>query len=271
MGNPAYCDLHVHTHYSPCGKREATAEAMVRRAKEKGIAAIGFADHYTPRPVPGCAFYNHQRAHILAELRAEIAQIEPVDGMDILVGVEADYTLAGRGCIDAETLRLADHIICASSHFHLSAAPRPTDDTPRAKAALMLQMAREALAMPGISIWAHPFDCSRMRPLAPILATVGEQALAELIGLANKAKVAIEINGGAVQYEDYCRATARFFGLAREMGARFTVTADAHYPDAFERLDLAMASVRELGLGEKDMLTVQELRASQKHAQEETR
>jgi histidinol phosphatase-like PHP family hydrolase len=259
MSNPIYIDLHVHTRHSPCGKREATAEAMIRRAQAKGLGAIGFADHFTPRPVPGCAFYDHQRAHILADLRAEIARVGHVDGLDVLVGVEADYTLAGQDCIDPETLRLVDHVICAASHFHLPAAPQPTDGTPRAKAALMLQMAREALAVPGVSVWAHPFDCSHMRPLAPILATVGEQELAELVALANKHRVAVEINGGPARREDYREAAARFFTLAHEMGARFTATADAHHPDDFERLDVALAWARELGLHDEDLLTVQEL------------
>lgn len=264
MSNPIYADLHVHTHLSPCGKREATAEAMIRRAQEKGLAAIGFADHYTPRPVPGCAFYDRQRLTILDELRAEIAQVGNLDGIEVLVGVEADYTLAGRDCIDAATLRLADHVICAASHFHLPAAPQPVDDTPRAKFELMQEMAREALAMPGVAIWAHPFDCSRMRPLAPILAAADEQELAGLIALANQRAIAVEINGGPARLEDYRQATAPFFVLAREMGARFTITADAHHPDDLERLDLALAWARELGLRDEDLCTAQEIRKEQR-------
>lgn len=65
MTNPIYADFHIHTHLSPCGKPEATAEAMIRRAQEKGLAAIGFADHFTPDPIPGCPFYNHQHLRIL--------------------------------------------------------------------------------------------------------------------------------------------------------------------------------------------------------------
>jgi histidinol phosphatase-like PHP family hydrolase len=259
MSNPIYADFHVHTRLSPCGKREATAEAMIRRAQQKGLAAIGFADHYTPRPVPGCAFYARQRIRIVEDLRAEIARIEDVDGVDVLVGVEADYTLAGQDCVDAETLRQADHVICAASHFHLHTAPRPAKDTPRAKVELMLRMAKEALGMPGISVWAHPFDCSRMRPLVPILALAREDELAELIALANERGIAVEINGGPVRLEDYCQATAPFYALAHEMGTRFTITADAHHPDDFERLDLALAWARELGLRDEELLTCEDL------------
>lgn len=259
MSNPIYADFHVHTHLSPCGKREATAEAMIRRAQGKGLAAIGFADHYTPRPVPGCAFYARQRIHILEDLHAEIARTGDTDGLEVLVGVEADYTLAGRDCIDAETLRQADHVICAASHFHLQTAPRPAEDTPRAKVELMLHMAKEALGTPGVSIWAHPFDCKRMRPLVRILAWAREDELAELIALANERGIAIEINGGPARLEDYCQATAPFYALAHEMGARFTITADAHHPDDFERLDLALAWARALGLRDEDLVTYEDL------------
>jgi hypothetical protein len=120
----------------------------------------------------------------------------------------------------------------------------------------MLRMAREALGMPGMSIWAHPFDCSRMRPLAPILETVSDGGLAALIDLANSQEIAIEINGGAGLQEEYRRAMTSFYGLAREMGARFTVTADAHHPDDLDRLDLALEWAREMGVRDRDLLTV---------------
>jgi histidinol phosphatase-like PHP family hydrolase len=176
-----------------------------------------------------------------------------------LVGVEADYSVAGRACLDDSLRAIADHVVVAASHFHLPGAPEPADDSPRAKAELMLQVAAEALALPGVDIWAHPFDCSRLRPLAPILDTVADDELAALIGSANKHCVAIEINGGPAQEEAYRAAMARFYGLAREMGARFTVTADAHHPDDLARLDLALAWAREMGVGDKELLAVTEL------------
>lgn len=259
MHDPAYADLHVHTHYSPCGKPQATAAAMVQRAVDKGLAALGFADHYTPLPVTGCPFYAEQRLDVVDRLRAELEGVSRPNGLALLVGVEADYTLAGEGCIDDEALCGVDHVVCAASHFHLPAAPQPADDSPRAKAVLMVDMARAALKVHGVSIWAHPFDCSRMRPLGPILATVTEDEFEALIDLANARQVAIEINGGPAQHADYCQATACFFRLARDMGARFTITSDAHHPDDLDRLDLAWSWARELGLRSTDLLTPGEL------------
>jgi histidinol phosphatase-like PHP family hydrolase len=259
MSYPWYVDLHVHTRFSPCGKAQATPEAMIACARAKGLAAVGFADHVTPAPVPGCSFYEGQRPHLLRELRAEIAALPAAPGMDVLVGVEADYTLAGRACLDAELLSLVDYVVCGASHFHLSGAPQPAADVPRAKAALMVDMAREALAMPGMSIWAHPFDCSRMRPLAPILEAAADGELAALIDLANTNGIAIEINGGAALQDEYRQAMVPFYGLAREMEARFTITADAHHPDDLKRLDLALNWAREMGIQERELLTVQEL------------
>lgn len=264
MTHPTYADFHIHTHLSPCGKPQATAEALVRRAREKGMAAVGFADHLTPEPVPGCPFYDRQRTHLLAELRAEIAALGDKTSIEILIGVEADYTLAGQACLDAALLSQVDHVVCAASHFHLPAAPQPARDDPRAKAELMLRMAREALAMPGVSIWAHPFDCSRMRPLLPILQTASDEELAAAIALANAREVAIEINGGPACEEGYRQATERFFLLAHDLGARFTLTADAHHPDDLDRMDLALEWARSMGFAGADFLTVQELRARQR-------
>jgi histidinol phosphatase-like PHP family hydrolase len=239
---------------------------MVRRARAKGLAAIGFADHITPHSVPGCPFYDGQRPHLLAALRTELAQIPTAEigEIEVLVGVEADYVLAGRGCLDGALLSQVDYVVCGASHFHLPGAVQPAEDTPRARAALMVDLAREALAMPGMSIWAHPFDCSRMRPLAPILETVPEGVLAEVIDLANRREIAIEINGGAGLREEYRRAMAPFYGLAREMGTRFTITADAHHPVDLDRLDLALQWAREMGVCERNLLSVPELLGRQR-------
>jgi histidinol phosphatase-like PHP family hydrolase len=254
-----YADFHVHTHLSPCGKPQATAEAMIARARTKGLAAIGFADHVTPRPVPACGFYRGQRPHLLADLRAEIDALEDPPGLPVLVGVEADYTVAGPACLDDELRQTADHVVVGASHFHLDGTPQPADESPRAKADLMLRVAAEALALPGVDVWAHPFDCSRLRPLGPILDTVADEELAALISLANERSVIVEINGGPGQIDEYRREIARFYGLAREMGARFSVTADAHHPDDFERLDLALGWAREMGVTDRELVTVEEL------------
>ena len=260
MGNPIYADFHVHTRFSPCGHRDATLTAMVSRARAKGLAALGFADHVTPAPVPGCDFYDGQQIEVLIEERSMVNAMNLPADLTVLVGVEADYTLAGVGCLDGAMLGQVDYVICAASHFHLPAAPRPREDTSEAKAELMVRMAREMLQMPGVSVWAHPFDCTAMRPLAPIIAAIGDARMAGLIALANDRQVAVEINGGPVATSPaYREATAAFFGLAREMGARFTITADAHHPDDFERLDLALEWAREMGFRDEDFLTVDEL------------
>lgn len=255
-----YADFHVHTRFSPCGHQEATVAAMVNRAAAKGLAALGFADHVTPEPVPGCGFYDGQQVNVLIAQRGVIDALTIPAGLEVLMGVEADYTLAREQCLSPEILALVDHVICSASHFHLPAAPQPESDTPAAKAALMVQMAEAMVQMPGVDIWAHPFDCSAMRPLGPIMAHIGEAARARLIAMANDREIAVEINGGPGQEAAYREATRDFFGLAQEMGARFTITADAHHPDDFERLDIALAWAREMGLQDDDFLTVDEFR-----------
>jgi histidinol phosphatase-like PHP family hydrolase len=261
MPDPIYADFHVHTHLSPCGQPEATAEALIAQAHNKGITTIGFADHITPQPVSDCSFYAQQRPTLLDNLRDEIAHIPNKNGLNILIGIEADYTLAKQDCLDTALLSQLDHVICAASHFHIPGAPKPASNTPRAKAELMLQMAQESLTVPGISVWAHPFDCSKMRPLAPILATITDQELAQLIEQANTHEIAIEINGGALQSGYYRDAIPHFFELVKEMSARITITADAHHPDDFNRLDLALNWARKMGFRDQDFLTTEELKA----------
>jgi histidinol phosphatase-like PHP family hydrolase len=264
-GSPIYLDFHVHTRFSPCGHPDATVAAMVARAQVKGLAAVGFADHVTPSPIAGCSFYDGQQISVLQEMRAAIAALPKAPDErsipELLVGVEADYTLAGAGCLDRAMVELVDHVVCSASHFHLPAAPVPEADTPGAKAALIVRQAREMLLLDGVTIWAHPFGCSSMVPLTPIMAEIDEVTRAELVALAIEHEVAVEINGGPGEDPAYRKATAAFYGLALEMGARFTVTADAHHPDDFERLDVALRWARTLAIPDEAFLTADELRA----------
>ncbi len=254
-----YADFHVHTRFSPCGHRDATVVAMIARAHAKGLSALGFADHVTPRPIPGCSFYDGQQIETLVQQRQVIDGVTPPAGLDVLMGVEADYTLAGQDCLDAELLSLVDHVICSASHFHLPGAPSPKTDTAADKARLMVRMAEEMLQTPYVDVWAHPFDCSAMRPLGPIVAHISADVRARLIQMANDRDIAVEINGGAGQDAAYREATRDFFGLALELGARFTITADAHHPDHFDRLDLALRWAREMGLRDENFLTAAEI------------
>ena len=260
-----YADYHVHTHISPCGKKKATAQALIKRASEKGFSALGFADHYTPQSIPGCSFYDTQRIDILTKLRKELLKVKIPREMEVLVGVEVDYTLAGAKCLDSAALRECDHIIGAASHFHLPTAPAPDENTPKSKAELMVRVAYEMLALPGISVWAHPFDCGSMRPLGPILAEISEDTLADLIAVANRTQVSIEINGGAGLCQEYREVTAPFFCLAREMGARFTLTSDAHHPKALDRLDLALDWAKAMGFQKEDFVSAHELQTIQQN------
>ncbi len=261
--NPIYVDFHVHTHFSPCGRAEATAAAMLHRAKAKGMSAVGFADHLTPEPVPGCDFYDGQQGPVLNDLRLELEEFGPIDDLEVLIGFEADYTVAGHQCVDRELLVQADHVIGSASHFDLPTAPEPVVDAPSVRAELMVRMAREMLLMPGVSVWAHPFDCSSMRPLAPIMDAMDRAALVGMIQLANVNEVAIEINGGSAGEVAYREATSDFFRLAHQLGATFTAASDAHHPDGLDGLDLALAWARSLSIRDREFLTVPDLHARQ--------
>ena len=39
-------DFHIHSHYSLCADKSATAEEYAKIFKEKGIKKAGFADHF---------------------------------------------------------------------------------------------------------------------------------------------------------------------------------------------------------------------------------
>jgi len=256
-------DFHVHTHYSPCGREEATPAAMINNVKKHGFQAIGFSDHVSPDPQLNCSFYDQQRPVIIDSLRRDIVAINP-QGIRVLVGLEADYVIAGTRCLDDETLQRADHVICASSHFHLTEFPQYSlmlvNLPSTIKAKHMVQMATEALFISGISVWAHPFCCRMIYDeFDSMMKGLSDAEIENLVMIANEQEIAIEINGAAAYDIRYRSPVSKFYQIARESGARFTIGSDAHHPDYllkswFIAYDWAM----EMGFTDNDFLTLDE-------------
>lgn len=252
-------DLHMHTSLSPCGGPEATPTVMLRAARELQLSALGFTDHYTPYAVQGCPFYNDQDERVLEALRAELG--EAPAGLDVLIGVEADYTVLGESSVPTSLLSRVDYVVIAASHFQLPATPQPSNRQPRAIAEHALAFSCAAAVMPGVSILAHPFSCSTLLPLPPITDTLSDAELGGLAELARDHQVALEINGGAgTAYATYKEGVTRFLRIAKETGARFTLCSDAHHPGDLARIHMAADWAREVGLREGDLLSPAELR-----------
>jgi len=241
---------------------------MLMTARQRGLRVIGFTDHFAPYLVPGISFYDQQDGRILANLRTELADVSTC--LEVLIGIEADYTVFGEECVDEATMEQVDYVAVSATHFHLG-VPAPDESDPRRAVEQLLQLAWEAVALPVTTILVHPFDWIGAGSLTTMLETLTDDELAALGQWACEKRVALEINGHSCRKADYRQATARFFRLAHEVGARFTVSSDAHAPEQLAWLDLAVAWAQELGLSEDNFLTANELRAWHQEKRSRTR
>jgi PHP family Zn ribbon phosphoesterase len=71
-------DLHVHTVLSPCGDLEQSPRAVVKGAKNKGIALLGVADHNASENVQACIEAARRAGGVTIIPAVEVASAEEV-------------------------------------------------------------------------------------------------------------------------------------------------------------------------------------------------
>jgi len=269
-------DLHVHTYYSPCA-RELDEEGVplaapmrhLARAAELGMQAIAFTDHFVQDPTaPGVVvFYKGTGPAMLANLRAELARLNPPPQVELLVGCETETMRTDWIGIDPEFARSLDLVLVPTTHYHLPDVPRPPSWAPADVAAHMLDRLEAVVRLDYIHAVAHPFadDEEIIGDLRAICEAIPPARLRDVLGLAAEMDVALEVNGGALTSErlpHYPAVYAEICRIAKPLGVRFLYGSDAH-----DYLKLGMAPevvcwIEHAGLSEADFVKPDDLRPS---------
>lgn len=272
-------DFHVHTYYSPCARKLddeglplAAPERHLARAAQLGLTSIAFADHFVQDPAaPGVAlFYKGTGPAMLANLRAELARVNPPPQVDVLVGCETETMRADWVGIEREFARTLDIVLVPTSHYHLSGVPRPSSWAPAVVAAHMLDMLEAVVPLDYVHAVAHPFADNEelVGDLRAIYEAMSRSRLEDVLGLAAERGVALEVNGAALTSErmpHYAVVYAEICRTARLLGARFLYGSDAHdYRKLGMQPDVARW-IEEVGLVEADFLAPDDLRARFTH------
>lgn len=218
--------LHMHTRWSD---GEDTVEAMARTAARIGFSYIGIADHS-----PAARYANGLDAGRLTKQAREISAVNRAQKKcRVLHGIEADILADGR--VDVPAGIDVDFVV-ASIHSGFQISEK--DMTARIV---------RALSDPRVSVLGHPTGRLLLRREA--YAVDIERVLAE----AARQGVAVEINADPHRLDlDW-----RYLRRARELGARFVISPDAHRAVDLAQYTGRVAVARKGWLTKKDVLNTQ--------------
>jgi DNA polymerase (family 10) len=197
-------DLHMHT--TATDGRDSI-EAMAAEAHRLGYQYIAITDHSKALAMANGLDERRALEHA-ARVRAMNGRF---DGLTLLAGIECDVLADGSLDLADDCLAQLD-LVVASIHSHFSQEPAQLTD----------RMLR-ALECPWVDVLGH-LTGRRLLQRQPLPMDVPR-----IVAAAVAKGVALEING-QVDRLDLSDVNVR---LARELGARFVISSDAHATSAF--------------------------------------
>lgn len=253
---PALADYHTHTPL--CHHAEGWPVDYARRAVERGLAELGFADH-SPMPAAREPFDNWRMA--LADLPRYFAAVDEAraafPGLPIRLGLEVDYIDGHEAWIE-ELAGMApwDYLI-GSVHY---IAPGWDVDNPAHISRFQTHPVEE--------IWRMYFDAFERCIRSRLFDFVGHPDLPKkfghrpggdlrrfyepIVAALAETGTAFEINtAGLRKPVGECYPGLAFLQLAREAGVGMLINSDAHAPqEVGEGFEAALTLAREAGYTE---------------------
>ena len=226
-------NMHTHSVFSLCAKKEMTLEAMIRRAEEKGLKTLAVTDHSDPGD--GIDTY----AGFLT-CKERLRTIEtPVR---VLIGAELSAWGVGKFGEPYEVDKALDFASYSHVHYHLDSWEHPEDRSPRGYARHELAVLNALLETDRADHIAHPFSPNKMHffnegEKAATLDALTDNELGDILEKGERARCSWELHTPTLfRFPDFAR---RFFFLGRELGVHFCVGTDAHALAAIAPEDLA--------------------------------
>lgn len=218
-------DVHSHTDWSD---GRATMLEMAEAAGALGYAYLGITDH-SPRIT---VVHGLNAERLLAQSREMAGVQKQVDGVTLLQGIEVDILEDGALDLPDAALEILD-VVIASPHVKLRQEP-----------AAMTERMMRAVANPHVDVIGHP---TGRRPGSREGATYDFEAVFKE---AAKRGVALEIDCDPARM-DLSPEMAR---TARDLGCRFVLSSDAHSPNEFAYVPMALWMARRAGIPQERIL-----------------
>lgn len=225
-------NLHIHTQFSSCAKREMNLHDIVMTAQLNSLEMIAVTDHVSPFKEDEEAF--RQNLRILREIAKAINS--PVK---LLIGAELSAYGTENFSYAEDGIEL-DYRLWAQNHYHSGGWIQPEDKSPVGYKNHIMQTLTNLIESGRADCIAHPFhdsyltNCGRLvtfeKTSVPNCFTDNE--IGQMLELGKKHETAFEINLNAmVDYPDFCR---RMYNLGREIGSQFNIGTDAHTLDRID-------------------------------------
>ena len=228
--------IDLHTHHARCGHARGALAEYVAAGRAKGLSVLGLSDHAPlwahpdDDPAPGMHMARSAFGSYLAEARA--LQAAHAGGLEVLVGVEADYVEGAVATYRAELARHKLDYVLGSVHYvdgrHVYDRTRfepGFDVAPFARRYLAL--VRSAAASGLFDVLAH-IDAWKGRAPTPWPDVADE--LDRTVEAIAAADVAVEVNTSGLRK---CAEPFPSDALLRRLvdaGVPITYGSDAHDP-----------------------------------------
>lgn len=226
-------NMHTHSVFSLCAKKEMTLEAIIARAEECGLKTIAVTDHSDPGD--GIDSYAN-----FLEYKERLRHIDTT--VRVLIGAELSAYGIGKYGEPYEVDKALDFASYSHIHYHLDSWDQPEDRSPRGYAEHNLKVLHALFDTGRADNIAHPFSPNKMHffndgEKAATLDCLTDNELGDVLEHGERSECSWELHTPTVfRYPAFSR---RFFALGKEIGAHFCVGTDAHRLDALAPEGLA--------------------------------
>lgn len=219
-------NMHIHTVFSGCAKREMTVTDIVKTADKCGLDIIALTDHN-----------SFDRKNAVAAQRLEILkELETVEHkVKVYVGAELSAYGIGKFADDIDCDNSLDFRLYTTNHFHVDYWEHPEICTPRAYAEHMLAIMNGVIDSGRADCFAHPFMAGYIHAFPDrhdVTRAFTDNEIGDIMEKANNAEIAWELNTPAVLGDP--EFFHRYFQIGKEVGVVFNIGTDAHM---LERID----------------------------------
>lgn len=213
-------NLHMHTNFSTCAKKEMTVKKMVKAADKAGLELIAITDHNYPK-----------KKNAVASQRLELLkQLEGVEhNVKIMIGAELSSYDTGKFADDIECDNSLDYRLYTTNHFHQDYWVHPEEKTPRAYCEKMLSIMDKVIESGRADCFAHPF-MSKFIDAFPdhriVTASFTDNEIGDIMVKAYNNQIAWELNVVAIFNDPVFYK--RYYHIGKEAGIIFNFGTDCH-------------------------------------------